>query len=287
MATTKVPDTVTVPFGQIVVDPEIGNIRALDRQYVKALAKSIEDRGLEEPVKVMFRNVNGKAEYVLISGFHRWEAIKLIRSESKKAFAQVPVTFFRGEGSAAAREANFVSNVLRKNLSPPEVARAAYDLSVEGANLGKVAVGINYSAGRLKTMVKNWGKACDALRSAALTGQVTLDILDEIVKQTDNPQEQEVLLKRAIEALKKEKNPKSHKAKRKAKKAAGGKVRPGKREIAWALEELQDINRKYVQGFYYGLLCCLGDEDLEDAVSRLQDGEDVSFEKVFADDEAE
>jgi ParB-like chromosome segregation protein Spo0J len=273
----------TVPFKDVYVDEDIPNIRGIDTAWVKELARSIESRGLEEPIKVI-KKKNGK--FAIVHGFHRHAAWKLIydKMANKKNWRDIPVTFFAKDDPLAARSANFVANVVRKNLNPAEMVCAAEQLIAEGADKKVLAADIGYSAGRFGKLISDWSKAGEGLRMAALLGQVPMDVLSKFVKKTTDPKEQAVMAKKYVDALQSSgsqtKGGKgTHKSKREAKRAAGITPRPTKKVVRKAMEELAGVkSRKFLDGFYTALLCFQGEEDLMKIVRLIKKGEDVELE---------
>ena len=57
--------------------------KTLDTEKVDALAESILEKGLEIPIQI--RRDEAKGRYVLVSGFHRLEAVKALGEETVDA----------------------------------------------------------------------------------------------------------------------------------------------------------------------------------------------------------
>lgn len=122
MSTTAVASEM-VPLELIDVGE---NVRELDQAHVDALAGSIELRGLIVPLTV---RPDGK-RFTLIAGHHRYAACR------KLALDEVQVTRREQEGSSADSAAE---NVVRKQLSPLEEARAVQLMLQEGYTLDGAA----------------------------------------------------------------------------------------------------------------------------------------------------
>jgi ParB/RepB/Spo0J family partition protein len=123
MSTTTAVASEMVPLELIDVGE---NVRELDQAHVDALAGSIELRGLIVPLTV---RPDGK-RFTLIAGHHRYAACR------KLALDEVQVTRREQEGSSADSAAE---NVVRKQLSPLEEARAVQLMLQEGYTLDGAA----------------------------------------------------------------------------------------------------------------------------------------------------
>ncbi len=117
------------------------NVRELDPAHVDALAGSIALRGLIVPLAV--RPVGER--FVLVAGHHRHAAcVKLDLQE-------VPVTVRADEGSSADSAAE---NVVRKQLSPLEEARAVRHMLDEGFTLDGAAGVLGWSRALVSARAK-------------------------------------------------------------------------------------------------------------------------------------
>lgn len=92
MLTTKRYDYVAIDA--IQVHPSVTNHRPLNLQKVRHYATDIEKNGLLEPLIVWERN---HAEFFLVGGFHRLNAIKEIRSNKPGFFDRVDVRVVNGD----------------------------------------------------------------------------------------------------------------------------------------------------------------------------------------------
>lgn len=81
-------------FDQIGFHPSIGNHRQLSSAKVIHLEKDILKNGLLEPL-VVWERLAG--QYFLVGGFHRFEAIKIIRSQNPGYFDRVDVRVVAGD----------------------------------------------------------------------------------------------------------------------------------------------------------------------------------------------
>jgi len=128
MSTTAITIT-RVPLDKI--DPG-DNVRELDQEHVKALAGSIELRGLIVPLVVRPEG----DRFVLVAGHHRYAACKQLRLE------EVEITLREHEGSSADSAAE---NVVRKALSPLDEARAVQRMLDDGYTLDGAATVLGWS----------------------------------------------------------------------------------------------------------------------------------------------
>jgi hypothetical protein len=92
MLTTKRYDY--VPFDRVQMHPLIANHRELNLQKVYHYKDDILKNGLLEPLVVWERK---HAEYFLVGGFHRLNAIKLIRAENPGYYDRIDVRVVDGD----------------------------------------------------------------------------------------------------------------------------------------------------------------------------------------------
>jgi len=116
--------------------------RAFDEAALEALAGSLRERGVLQPVLV--RPVVG-GTYELVAGERRWRAAKLAGLESIPALV-------RERDDAEALEAALIENMAREDLNPVEEARACAAL-VEELGLTREDVGLR--VGRSRVAVSN------------------------------------------------------------------------------------------------------------------------------------
>jgi ParB/RepB/Spo0J family partition protein len=120
--------TVAVSSQRVALDLiDVGeNVRELDQAHVEALASSIALRGLIVPLVV---HSDGE-RFSLVAGFHRYAACRSLGLD------EVEITLREQEGSSADSAAE---NVVRKQLSPLEEARAVQHMLDEGYTLDGAA----------------------------------------------------------------------------------------------------------------------------------------------------
>lgn len=109
------------------------NMRELDEAHVEALASSIALRGLIVPLVV--RPVGER--YCLIAGYHRYAACR------KLGLDEVEITLREQDGTSADSAAE---NVVRKQLSPLEEARAVKHMLDEGYTLDGAATVLGWNS---------------------------------------------------------------------------------------------------------------------------------------------
>jgi ParB family chromosome partitioning protein len=116
--------------------------RHFDEEALTALASSLEERGVLQPVLV--RPLPG-GRYELIAGERRWRAARLARLETIPAIV-------RRHDDAASLELAVIENMAREDLSPLEEARACLALVEE---LGLTREDVGRRVGRSRVAVSN------------------------------------------------------------------------------------------------------------------------------------
>lgn len=116
--------------------------RAFDQEALLALAQSIRDRGILQPILV--RPLAG-GRYELIAGERRWRAARIAQFETVPAIV-------RREENAASLELALVENMAREDLNPVEEARACAALVDE---LGLTREEVGRRVGRSRVAVTN------------------------------------------------------------------------------------------------------------------------------------
>jgi ParB family transcriptional regulator, chromosome partitioning protein len=116
--------------------------RMFDEQPLVALAESLRERGMLQPVLV--RPVPG-GSYELIAGERRWRAARLAGLESVPAMV-------RPDDDAASLELALIENMAREDLNPLEEARACAALIDD---LGLTREEIGRRVGRSRVAISN------------------------------------------------------------------------------------------------------------------------------------
>ncbi len=122
--------------------------RAFDQQALEALAGSLGERGVLQPVLVRPRP---GGTYELVAGERRWRAARLAGLETVPAL-------IRDREDAAALEVALIENMAREDLNPIEEARACAAL-VEELGLTREEVGLR--VGRSRVAVSNLVRLLD------------------------------------------------------------------------------------------------------------------------------
>ena len=122
--------------------------RAFDQESLQALAESIRERGIVQPVLV--RPVAG-GTYELVAGERRWRAAELAGMESVPALV-------RPRDDATALEIALIENMAREDLNPVEEARACAALVEE---LGLTREDVGRRVGRSRVAVSNLMRLLD------------------------------------------------------------------------------------------------------------------------------
>jgi ParB family chromosome partitioning protein len=130
-----------LPLELIVANPDQPR-SVFDEQALVALAESLRERGVLQPVLV--RPVPG-GTYELIAGERRWRAAQLAGLESVPAVV-------RPDDDAASLELALIENMAREDLNPLEEARACAALVEE---LGLTRDEVGRRVGRSRVAVSN------------------------------------------------------------------------------------------------------------------------------------
>jgi ParB family transcriptional regulator, chromosome partitioning protein len=116
--------------------------KRFDQEALQALAESIEERGVLQPVLVRPRP---GGTYELVAGERRWRAAQLAGLETLPALVQQ-------RDDAQSLEAALVENMAREDLNPIEAARAVAALVEE---LGLTREEVGRRVGRSRVAVSN------------------------------------------------------------------------------------------------------------------------------------
>jgi ParB family chromosome partitioning protein len=127
-----------LPLAAISPNPDQPR-RRFDDEALQALAGSLAERGILQPVLVRAASAAGR--YELIAGERRWRAAQIAGLEHIPAIV-------RESDDAASLELALIENVAREDLNPVEEARAMAAL-VEELGLTREAVGKRVGRGRV------------------------------------------------------------------------------------------------------------------------------------------
>jgi len=130
-----------LPPDMIVANPSQPRTH-FDEAALQALAASIEDRGVLQPVLVRPR---AAGTYELIAGERRWRAAQIAGLERIPAIV-------RARDDAASLELALIENMAREDLNPVEAARACAALVEE---LGLTREDVGRRVGRSRVSVSN------------------------------------------------------------------------------------------------------------------------------------
>ena len=130
-----------VPLDLIAPNPRQPR-RSFDQASLQALADSVRERGIVQPVLV--RPVAG-GTYELVAGERRWRAAQIAGMESMPALV-------RPRDDSAALEIALIENMAREDLNPVEEARACAALVEE---LGLTREDVGRRVGRSRVAVSN------------------------------------------------------------------------------------------------------------------------------------
>jgi ParB family chromosome partitioning protein len=135
------PDLRRLPVEVVVPNPHQPR-RSFDEAGLLTLARSLEDRGVLQPILV--RPLPG-GTYELIAGERRWRAAQLAGMETVPAVV-------RPDDDAASLELALIENMAREDLNPVEEARACAALVEE---LGLTREEVGRRVGRSRVAVSN------------------------------------------------------------------------------------------------------------------------------------
>ncbi|MHB8531537.1 MAG: ParB/RepB/Spo0J family partition protein [Solirubrobacteraceae bacterium] len=136
-----------LPLELIVPNPRQPR-REFDREALEALAGSLDEQGLLQPVLVRPR---AGGTYELVAGERRWRAAQIA------GFERIPA-LVREREDPAALEAALIENMAREDLNPIEEARACAALVEE---LGLTRKEIGRRVGRSRVAVSNLVRLLD------------------------------------------------------------------------------------------------------------------------------
>jgi ParB family chromosome partitioning protein len=136
-----------LPVDLIVASPHQPR-RRFEEEPLQALAESVRDRGVIQPVLV--RPVPG-GTYELVAGERRWRAAQIAGLETVPALV-------RPRGDAQALEVALIENMAREDLNPVEEARACAALVEE---LGLTREEVGRRVGRSRVAVSNLMRLLD------------------------------------------------------------------------------------------------------------------------------
>jgi len=136
-----------IPVGMITANPRQPR-SSIDDETLQALAASISERGVLQPVLV---RPLPDGSYELIAGERRWRAAQLAGLE------QVPA-LVRDRADAEALEVALIENMAREDLNPVEEARACAALVEE---LGLTREDVGRRVGRSRVAVSNLMRLLD------------------------------------------------------------------------------------------------------------------------------
>lgn len=131
----------TIHPDEIVVNGSIQNIRkTYDEAEIEAMAASILDHGLINPLTLIETEVDDEPQWELVAGSRRLRAIQLIRNTQEPGFYdEIPFIPFEGELSDAVF-ANAAENIDREDLNAVDVCEWLKERVEEGwqkSELGK------------------------------------------------------------------------------------------------------------------------------------------------------
>lgn len=193
-------DMITIDIRTIDVNWD-DNVR---RNYngIDALAESIKEHGLKDPLKVS--KVKGEERYILVDGHRRYKAINSLLEEG------IPISRVKAvvvSNNPETRLAEMIiTGVQKQNLHPVEQAEAFLRLKRYGWDVKKIASMLGESGdGKMRlNLVYRYLKlaeAPEAIKQRCLNGEISHDTVIKIIETHDGDYEKtKEVVESAIEA---------------------------------------------------------------------------------------
>lgn len=238
------------------------NIRK-DTSGSKVIRESIRAVGLQNPLLVQYkhwtgtRTTDGKtvnSRYFLIDGYTRYQAIKDLREEDKKAFPEIPVVLVKCTDNEA-RFLMLTSNLARKEFGPIETADGLKMLQNLGYKLRDIAVRVGLSQAWCSLLVRMRDTLCSEVLAAIQAGEVSASAASGWCDLSEDKQ---------LEALKNAKAAKAKggkkAAKRQADRDAGRPDKPRQKELKKLLDGASVLGASdtYWRGVSNGIRVTMG-----------------------------
>ena len=193
-------DMVTIDIRTIDVNWD-DNVR---RNYngIDALAESIKEHGLKDPLKVS--KVKGEERYILVDGHRRYKAISNLLEEGIPISRVKAVVVTNNPETRLAEM--IITGVQKQNLHPVEQAEAFLRLKNYGWDVKKIASMLGESGDgkvRLNLVYRylKLAEAPEAIKQRCLRGEISHDTVIRIIETNDGDYEKTVeVVESAIEA---------------------------------------------------------------------------------------
>lgn len=268
-----------IPFDKI----DLGENVRKDHGDMGQLVHSLKTEGLIEPLVVEQVRVDKETRYKLVAGFRRYDAIKQIKAGDKKAFPEVHVVVQRGNENDLAF-VQLAENVVRKDLNPIELAEAIRAMVKREYTTADIGARVGLSKAWIDRLLLIREKCCAAVLKAVAKGELSVNNAYEFVDL--DVEKQQAALAKTKEA--KATKGGARAARKAAKKSAGKKVSPGKREVKKlaAVLDAHSFEGDYWRGVHDALLYTLeGSTVLIDQVEAEaeRNGIDLNAEPADAD----
>jgi len=115
-----------------------------DQRGLEELAASIQSEGLLQPTAV---RCNGDGRFTLVAGERRWRAVRMLNWE------KVPAIVLDGLDERQVKRVQLLENVVRRDLSPVEVARAYRAMMDQGMTAQEIGRAVGKPAGDVTWLV--------------------------------------------------------------------------------------------------------------------------------------
>ena len=275
------------PLGAILAIDDNNARKLYDDKDIVELAETIAENGLKEPIGLRVLASKdlewGEVELeamgiedagdapdhvgVLDYGFRRVYALQHLEEEQPKAFKKhgfdKGIPFVPSQSTdEEAKFDNLIENIIRKDLTPAELAESFHNLRYEdNIAVADISSKVKLSKGYIQGLIKLRKDLCEEAWEAFFNGDITYDVAREVLGAGKDEAEQIKVLKAALRATQNQDGKKKKRGARKAaREASGGTVKPSVKELRAKLEDdYSDPKNHYEQGVANTLEWVLGE----------------------------
>jgi ParB family transcriptional regulator, chromosome partitioning protein len=178
MLTTKRFDY--VPIDKIGMHPNVANHRELHSPKVEHLEKDILKNGLLEPLVVWERSVG---EFFLVGGFHRMEAIRMIRRTHPGYFDRIDVRVVAGDPDEI-KALNLKLNADRLDAKITDYFETVIYLNNANWSTERIADFLDKSTAWIEEIIKYGPMVTPTMRTLLNSGGLSWNRAKEIIQRT-------------------------------------------------------------------------------------------------------
>lgn len=189
---TKKTDILLVDPSNIVI---VGDNIRQDMGDLESLADSIQETGLQIPLKA--KKVRGEDKYALVDGHRRFAAINILikRGVDVGRITVVPYT-----GNDEDRLVTMLATGIgQKELTPIEQSEGVKRLTQMQYAVDEIAKKIGKSVPYIYHLLKLAG-APKEVKNLVAKGKVSVNVVVDIIRQTENSEQQTEMVKKVVEA---------------------------------------------------------------------------------------